>query len=272
MRKEIVVKAKKKNLVSFIPFFLLISFPLLFPYFERENAQPRCRAASHPISTGYGKLILSNAILRRGYLPIPMDTAQVSPLPFPCLTFESSPTGNPISYWLYPSTDHLHLFRVFGIQLTFADRLDELSDTGSACPLPLWFPMTWRNNAQLKLHWLFRLRLVCLCCACDSSAITSFDVYLYCISRWQTRPRRSRRTRKLWQTSAPSARRTAKNPSHWRATTIQSFYFNPWLFPVFFLPLFLVFFPYSIRYPFPQRRHNRRPQPRSNRISNGTST
>lgn len=80
-----------KNLVSFFSFFLLISFPLLFPFFWTRNAQPRCRAASHPIFTGYGKLILSNAILRRGYLPIPMDTAQVSPFPFPWRTFDSSP-------------------------------------------------------------------------------------------------------------------------------------------------------------------------------------
>lgn len=75
VRKEIV---KSEKMVS--PFYWSY-FPLLFPVFRTRNAQPRCRAASHPIFNGYGKLILSNAILRRGYLPIPMDTAQVSPFP-----------------------------------------------------------------------------------------------------------------------------------------------------------------------------------------------
>jgi hypothetical protein len=105
VRKEIVkakwIKKKKRqtqqpNLVS--P-FLLILFPLLFPIFRTRNAQPRCRAASHPIFNGYGKLILSNAILRRGYLPIPMDTAQVSPFPVPI----------PYPFWIPPTPNRKSL-------------------------------------------------------------------------------------------------------------------------------------------------------------------
>ena len=56
----------------------------LFAYvliFAASHKQPRCRAAFRPIFTGYGKLTLSNAILRRrGYPPTPppMDMVQVS--------------------------------------------------------------------------------------------------------------------------------------------------------------------------------------------------
>lgn len=63
--------------------------------------------------------------------------------------------------------------------------------------------------------------------------------FLYYISRWQTRPRRSRRTRKLWQTSAPSARRTAKNSKSLTPQPYPLLLFNPFTYSFIFVDLVL---------------------------------
>jgi hypothetical protein len=82
-----IVVQERKSLVPLVSFsfcyclsfikFIVTPFPFLHTC-SYAHKQPRCRAAYRPIFTGYGKLILSNAILHRGYPPIPTDTVQVS--------------------------------------------------------------------------------------------------------------------------------------------------------------------------------------------------
>lgn len=63
--------------VKIISFSTSLFLSLSPPWFPQLHSRV---ILSRPISTGYGKLILWNAILRHGHLPHPiMDTVQVSP-------------------------------------------------------------------------------------------------------------------------------------------------------------------------------------------------
>ena len=132
--------------------------------------------------------------------------------------------------------------------------------TGSLPPPP---PMTVSFTNRKENCMDLSIALVCTTWQkCDRPSLTCTS----CILRWQTQPRRSRRTRKLWQTSAPSARRTAKNeksltPPQISSSSPSTLY--PFILPFIFIPfqnLFLfVFLTFTTYYP---NDDNRRPRPR----------